>query len=193
MLRLRTRTWTPALSQLRMRTDMDAGTVAAANADMDAGTVAAADALTYDTLLFDHGRVHEINVEISEEDWADLRANPKNETKYPVSVTVDGETYRNVTFKTKGNTSLSSVAAMDSDRYSFKLNFGRWKPLSSITGTGWTLLSSMCQIQGGSTPAEIPMSLTSSVRLMSSVSLVSPVSSMIPIERTVWKKCRISH
>ena len=85
---------------------------------------AAAAELTYDTLLFDHSRVHEINVEISEADWEDLRENPTDETKYPITVTVDGETYRDVTFKTKGNTSLSSVAAMDSDRYSFKLNFG---------------------------------------------------------------------
>ena len=80
--------------------------------------------ITYDTLLFDQSRIHEINVEISEEDWSDLRINPTNETKYTVSVTIDGEEYRNVTFKTKGNSSLSSVAKMDSDRYSFKLNFG---------------------------------------------------------------------
>ena len=80
--------------------------------------------ITYDTLLFDQSRVHEINVLISGEDWADLCENPTKETKYTVSVTVDGETYRNVAFKTKGNSSLSAVAAMDSDRYSFKLNFG---------------------------------------------------------------------
>ena len=89
-----------------------------------ARTDAASAELTYDILLFDHSRVHEINVEISEADWEDLRENPTDETKYPVAVTIDGETYRDVTFKTKGNTSLSSVAAMDSDRYSFKLNFG---------------------------------------------------------------------
>ena len=80
--------------------------------------------ITYDTLLFDHSRIHEINIKISEEDWADLCKNPTDETKYTVTVTVDDEEYRNVTFKTKGNSSLSSVAKMDSDRYSFKLNFG---------------------------------------------------------------------
>ena len=49
------------------------------------------------------------------------------ETKYHVNVTVDGEEFKNVQFKTKGNSSLSSVARSSSDRYSFKLNFGAFE------------------------------------------------------------------
>ena len=78
----------------------------------------------YDQYIFDSSIVHTINIEISEEDWSDLLANPTQKTKYEVAVEIDGEHYDNVSFATKGNTSLSNVAASDSDRYSFKLNFG---------------------------------------------------------------------
>ena len=78
----------------------------------------------YDQYIFDDSYVHSINVTISEEDWEDLKANPTKKTKYSVNVEIDGEYFENVSFATKGNTSLSSVATSDSDRYSFKLNFG---------------------------------------------------------------------
>jgi spore coat protein CotH len=77
--------------------------------------------------LFDTSRVHTVDVTISAEDWTDLRTNPTDKTKYHATVVVDGETVEEVSFATKGNTSLSSVAAdPDSDRYSFKLNFGKY-------------------------------------------------------------------
>ena len=78
----------------------------------------------YDQYIFDDSYVHSINVTIPEEDWEDLKANPTKKTKYSVNVEIDGEYFENVSFATKGNTSLSSVATSDSDRYSFKLNFG---------------------------------------------------------------------
>ncbi len=78
--------------------------------------------------FFDTSVVHTIDIEISEEDWEDLKANPLDKTKYKVNVTIDGETINNVSFATKGNTSLTSVASdEDSDRYSFKINFGKYE------------------------------------------------------------------
>ena len=77
--------------------------------------------------LFTTDKVHTINIELSDEDWADLKENPKSKTKYEANITIDGETLENVSFATKGNTSLSSVADdEDSDRYSFKVNFGKF-------------------------------------------------------------------
>ena len=77
--------------------------------------------------LFDMSRVHTIDITLSAEDWEDLRANPTDKTKYHASVTIDGETVEEVSFATKGNTSLSFVASdPDSDRYSFKINFGKY-------------------------------------------------------------------
>ena len=76
--------------------------------------------------LFDTNSVHKIEVSLSDEDWADLRANPLNKTKYHADVTIDGTSVSDVSFATKGNTSLTHVASSDSDRYSFKINFGKY-------------------------------------------------------------------
>lgn len=81
----------------------------------------------YENKLFDTSYVHTIDIEISEEDWKDLLANPLEKTKYKVNATIDGEKIEDISFATKGNTSLSSVAGdSESDRYSFKLNFGKY-------------------------------------------------------------------
>ncbi len=81
----------------------------------------------YESRLFDTSYVHTIDIQISEEDWTDLNTNPTEKTKYKTTVTVDGETFEAVSFATKGNTSLSSIASdPDSNRYSFKLNFGKY-------------------------------------------------------------------
>ena len=91
--------------------------------------------MEYMDKLFDQSVVHEINVEIDEEDWSDLKTNPLIKTKYMVQVTIDGETFQNVSFATKGNTSLSSVASdSDSDRYSFKINFGKYEAEQNYYG-----------------------------------------------------------
>ena len=81
----------------------------------------------YADKLFDASYVHQIDITISDADWSDLTENPMNKTKYEVAVSIDGETIESVSFATKGNTSLSSVAGdPDSDRYSFKVNFGKY-------------------------------------------------------------------
>ena len=80
----------------------------------------------YAAALFDTGRVHTVDVALSDSDWSDLQANPTNKTKYQADITIDGETVKAVSFSTKGNTSLSMVASAGSDRYSFKVNFGKY-------------------------------------------------------------------
>lgn len=86
-----------------------------------------AETLSYENKLFDTSYVHTINVEIDDDDWEDLKANPTQKTKYQADITIDGETINDVSFSTKGNTSLSSVSSdSDSDRYSFKVNFGKY-------------------------------------------------------------------
>ena len=96
-----------------------------ATAAATADEAATADSASYSQDLFDTSYVHEMNVELSEEDWKDLLANPLKKTKYTAAVTIDGNKVENVSFATKGNTSLSQVASSDSDRYSFKINFGK--------------------------------------------------------------------
>ena len=82
---------------------------------------------TYAELLFDTSVVHTVDVVISDEDWADLKQNPLEKTKYIATVTIDGETIEGVSFATKGVSCLTQVAADESsDRYSFKINFGKF-------------------------------------------------------------------
>ena len=88
----------------------------------------------YADTLFDTSTVHEINVELAEDDWKDLLANPLEKIKYKADVTIDGEKIENVSFATKGNTSLSQVASSDSDRYSFKINFGKYEKGQTYQG-----------------------------------------------------------
>ena len=98
------------------------------SSDPGAGNVKAASAAAdYASRLFDTSYVHTIDIAISGEDWSDLKANPLEKTKYKVNITIDGETIDSVSFATKGNTSLSSIASdSESDRYSFKVNFGKY-------------------------------------------------------------------
>ena len=85
--------------------------------------------------IFDTSYVHQINIEISNEDWEDLKANPLDKTKYKVNVTIDGNQVNGVSFATKSNTSLSSVAAdSNSDRYSFKINFSKYDKSQTYQG-----------------------------------------------------------
>lgn len=82
--------------------------------------------LSYVTTLFDDSSVHNINIEISEENWNNLQENATDEEYELCNVTVDGETLDNVAIRPKGNSSLSSVASTDSERYSFKIDFDKY-------------------------------------------------------------------
>ena len=84
--------------------------------------------VSYADTLFDTGCVHRVDVIISDEDWAELLAAPIDKTKHHASVSIDGESIENVSFATKGNSSLYYVADdPGSERYSFRLNFGKFE------------------------------------------------------------------
>ncbi len=89
---------------------------------------------TYAEHIFQEDVVNEINIEIDEADWEDMLENPLEEAYHRADVTINGKTIGNVAIRTKGNTSLTSVANSDSDRYSFKLDFYRGDDISAYTG-----------------------------------------------------------
>ena len=78
----------------------------------------------YETLLFDTSRVH--TMEITLPDWDTFIANATSEEYCECDVTVDGERYAHVAIRAKGNTSLSTVAQLGSQRYSFKIEFDHY-------------------------------------------------------------------
>ena len=97
----------------------------------------------YETRLFDNTRVH--TVDIVMDDWDELIANATNEEYYAASVVIDGEAYPNVGIRAKGNTSLSTVASMDSERYSFKIEFDHYDSSKSYHGLDKLCLNNLIQ------------------------------------------------
>ena len=89
---------------------------------------------SYEDALFDNSFVHKIEVEIENEDLEDLRNNPLLKTKYKVNVTIDGELIEEVSFATKGNHTLNAVQRKKSDRYSYKINFGKYNKEQTYYG-----------------------------------------------------------
>lgn len=86
------------------------------------------ESVSYENRIFDQSYVHLVEVTISNEDWQDLLNNPTKKTKYKCDVKIDGIEFKNVSFSTKGNSSLNRVAEAPrkSERYSFKINFGKY-------------------------------------------------------------------
>lgn len=84
----------------------------------------ASSVMGYETRLFDTERVHTIDIVM--DDWDGFLENCENEEYAQCAVIIDGEAYQNTAVRAKGNTSLSMVSAMDSDRYSFKLEFDHY-------------------------------------------------------------------
>lgn len=75
----------------------------------------------YENRLFDTSRVHQIDIEM--DDWEGFLETCENEEYTTCTLVIDGESYKNVGIRAKGNTSLSNVSQMGSDRYSLKIEF----------------------------------------------------------------------
>ena len=94
--------------------------------EVSSNTVAEPDPFEYVEKLFS-GNVLEIEITASEENWDYLQEHALESPWIAADITIDGETFPNVGIRTKGNTSLSSVARSDSSRYSLKVNFGKYE------------------------------------------------------------------
>ena len=70
--------------------------------------------------------VIEINIETTADDWDYLMENAQSKPWISGNITINGETLSNVGIKTKGNTSLNQLPE-GSERYSLKLNFGKYE------------------------------------------------------------------
>ena len=101
------------------------------------GVKAMAHTFGYENRLFDNTRVHTIDIVM--EDWDEFIAKATSEEYYTAAMVIDGEAYKNVGIRGKGNTSLSMVSSMDSERYSFKVEFDHYD--DSITYYGLDKLS----------------------------------------------------
>ncbi|MGE8035801.1 CotH kinase family protein [Lysinibacillus sp. NPDC093692] len=89
---------------------------------------------SYETIVFNKNKVTTVDIEIAEEDWADMLENAAAEELKKANITVNGKKIENVAIRTKGNLSLRSVVASDSDRYSLKIDFDYYDDTQSLYG-----------------------------------------------------------
>lgn len=101
------------------------------------GIQASDSALGYEDRLFDTSTVHTIDIVM--DDWEGFLADCTDEEYVLCNLIIDGESYKNVAIRAKGNTSLTQVASYGNDRYSFKIEFDHYD--SSITYHGLDKLS----------------------------------------------------
>lgn len=107
------------------------------------GIVSAGKSMGYENRLFATDRVHTIDIVMN--DWEGFIETCENEEYSMCSVVIDGENYSNIGIRAKGNTSLSNVSQMNSDRYSFKLEFDQYDNTKSYYGLDKISLNNIIQ------------------------------------------------
>ena len=107
------------------------------------GIQQAENVMGYEARLFDTTRVHTIDIVM--DDWDGFIETCENEEYAVCSVVIDGEAYNNVGIRAKGNTSLSTVSSMNSDRYSFKIEFDQYDNTKSYHGLDKLSLNNLIQ------------------------------------------------
>lgn len=96
--------------------------------------------MEYENTLFDTSKVHTIDIVM--DDWEEFTSNCKSEEYYTCSVVIDGEAFKNVAIRGKGNTSLSQV---NNDRYSYKIEFDHYDSTTTYHGLDKLSLNNIIQ------------------------------------------------
>lgn len=107
------------------------------------GIEATAHTMGYEDRLFDNTKVHTMDIVM--DDWEEFIADAASEEYAAANVVIDGEAYKNVGIRAKGNTSLSTVASLDSQRYSFKIEFDHYDSTGSYYGLDKLSLNNLIQ------------------------------------------------
>ncbi len=107
------------------------------------GLTPAARAMGYESRLFDRTQVHTINLVV--DGWEEFLTTCTNEEYIQCSAVIDGEAYKNIALRAKGNTSLSSVKSYGNDRYSFKIEFDHYDSANSYHGLDKLCLNNIIQ------------------------------------------------
>ena len=107
------------------------------------GVQAVSAAMGYEGRLFRRDAVHTIDIVM--EDWEDFIGSCTDESYRECSLVIDGEAYKNVAIRAKGNTSLTQVAAYGNGRYSFKIEFDHYDTAKTYYGLDKLCLNNMIQ------------------------------------------------
>lgn len=107
------------------------------------GITAAANTMKYESTLFDTSYVHTIDIIM--DDWDTFIENCESKKYSACIVVIDGVKYKNIGIRAKGNTSLSNVKTLGSQRYSFKLEFDHYEDGQSCDGLDKLCLNNLIQ------------------------------------------------
>lgn len=107
------------------------------------GIQAVSRAFGYEQKLFDTSSVHTINILM--DDWDSFIETCTDEEYTNCTVIIDGEAYKNVAIRAKGNTSLSQVKNYGNDRYSFKIEFDKYDSSNTYYGLDKLCLNNIIQ------------------------------------------------
>ena len=107
------------------------------------GIAATAKTMKYESTLFDTSYVHKIDIVM--DDWDSFIETCENEEYTSCTVVIDGNSHKNTAIRAKGNTSLSSVRSMGSQRYSFKLEFDHYEDGKTCDGLDKLCLNNLIQ------------------------------------------------
>ncbi len=107
------------------------------------GLQVASQVMGYEAKLFDTSRVHTIDIIM--DDWDSFLETCEDEEYAACAVVIDNEAYKNVGIRAKGNTSLSMVSQLGSDRYSFKIEFDQYDGGKTYYGLDKLCLNNIIQ------------------------------------------------
>ena len=99
----------------------------------------------YENRLFNTDVVHTVDIVVDESDWQTMLDEATAEEYIKCNIVIDGESYKNVAIRPKGNSSLAQVAASDSDRYSFKIEFDHYNDSLNYYGLDKLCLNNSIQ------------------------------------------------
>ncbi|WP_070000108.1 CotH kinase family protein [Cellulosilyticum sp. I15G10I2] len=93
--------------------------------------------------LFQKDKVIDIRINVSDADLESMMSDPLAEEYKSATVKVGGVTVENVGFRTKGNSTLKSVAGSDSDRYSFRIKLDKYVKGQTLLGLDEFVVNNM--------------------------------------------------
>lgn len=97
----------------------------------------------YENRLFNTSSVHTIDIVM--DDWDGFIETCATEEYASCTVIIDGEAYKNVAIRAKGNTSLTQVQSYGNDRYSFKIEFDHYDSTKTYYGLDKLCLNNIIQ------------------------------------------------
>lgn len=84
--------------------------------------------------VFPQDQVIDVHIAIDPDEFQDMLDNAMNEEYKAASVEYNGQKFDHVGLRTKGNSSLFTVASSDSDRYSLKISFDEYLDSQTFNG-----------------------------------------------------------